>query len=109
MKIGDLVMTKKLGLPTTGNIIGIVTSELFIKTMAPNPHMQAWGEQYPDWKDKLVILIQLTTPHKPISFDEFYNTNQEDISIEEAKVLYKFLVKPTTTVSNPIDDVEVLS
>ena len=110
MKIGDKVMTKQIGMPTTGTICAMWTAETHCILHGVNPHTdrQSWTDVYPDWFNKNVIMIKLDTPHKPTSLAKYIKQSDSDMSEADLKVLYKYTVPITSSVLNPEDDVEII-
>lgn len=68
-KIGDRVVTKRLGVPTVGTVAGIVKGSF----VAPHIsiHAPIWDSQYPEWKNGLVYEIEFDKVQKTISLAEY--------------------------------------
>jgi hypothetical protein len=100
--IGQLVATKKTGLPGVGEISGIMTPIIFqsiarISVEQMCEQYTTWNKHYPDWHTKPVVIVHYKEPRKTMSKEEadFFNLPYEEIPV-------------SSNVSYCIDDLEIL-
>lgn len=103
--LGDKVINKQTGLPTSGTIIAITEPTYFIVTY--KSRFTPWKELYPDWESKPVYTLLLDQPHK-------FGTEKDylrDVGLEEHNNISKlgYRLTPLTHLMNfPEDDLECL-
>lgn len=76
-KLGDRVVTKKLGLPQIGTVVTISDGFYVFSTKRPK---DIWFKIYPNWIDYPVYELKLHTPSRPVSFEEFINDTSNAIN-----------------------------
>ena len=112
MKIGDRIMTKKIGMPATGTIIGLmVTGEKYLSFLSRREeHFEYWTQLYPDWITEQVAIIEYDSPHKPLSKDELRDIMLEKLGYvpSDDVVDFEFNKFPDCIYSfYPVEDLEV--
>ena len=111
MQIGDTVLTKSIGLPSTGKIVGMCTSEMFINYLSVLLHFpipSVWPERYPQWTEKEVAFVEFPKRQRITSFASYCRALSDEVPVEDAKVLYKYGVPEVNLAMYPCDDLEVL-
>lgn len=107
MNVGDTVITKKLGPPIMGTIVAIMTYKVYIVQFGPLPLY--WSDVYPDYPDKPIVILELPSKTRVISYDEFVTLAKQknpDATIPYKQ--YQELNKEYQHKSHPIDDLELL-
>ena len=111
MNLGSEVISKRTGLPAYGTIVGIMDSDFYLNSKAPQgANYSRWDELYPNWKEKPVMFVYFKEPQKTLAFEEYakgFETHQVEATLEEMKTLYKFLPKAPVA-AYPIDDLECI-
>lgn len=109
MKIGNDVISKKTGLPASGVVVGLVTGEFYLGiTRRPVETFVKWNQLYPEWVEKSIIYVKLSSPQKSMSFEEFKEYSDPSITEDKLKVLYDYQVPLSPHIAYPEDDLEVL-
>jgi hypothetical protein len=113
--LGDIVVTKKLGPPQTGRVVGIHDGLTVFITNGNNK--APWFREYPDWIDHPVYDIRLNSPSRNTSFEEFvagFNIGMVE-GILNGDQIRDFLSTQYVLqchlyyyVSNPEEDLEIL-
>ena len=112
--IGDRVMTKRIGMPTTGTVVARFQSPIILGNMGYLPQSretydEVWGTFCPDYIDEEILCIELDTPHKAMSRQEVKNFLLKQGWDNEAITDYAFSIQVTTAkVFHPVADVELL-
>jgi len=105
--IGTEVTTKKTGYPAVGNVVGVVTPELWCNISgAPLDHFKLWHKFYPDWVGKPVVVVKFREPQKPTRIDELQFACPE-LSEYEIQEMWDQLPKAQCA-AYPLDDVEIM-
>ncbi len=111
MELGDKVLTKKIGVPSSGIIIALFCNgeEYAIARGAPFSRFIRWFNLYPSWIEKEVAIIKYDSPLKLMSKDELKEICMEvlgRIPSQEALDM-KYLEVPISRYApHPIDDLE---
>lgn len=103
-KIGDEVVTKKVGLPAIGRVVGIVSPEVITDPMT------RWDKVYPDWKSGTVAYIKFKRPQRPLSLEEWKESIPPEIRDhaleEDLEIMYINSVHVTKFSMIPMCDLE---
>lgn len=97
--IGDKVVKRFLGYPTTAVVKGIFPGYFY---PFPNRH---WDEIDPNWREKHVYMICFTSPQKFQTLEEFIDAHDDEFEYEgQAKEMYKRLpaTAGTTTIESDL-------
>jgi hypothetical protein len=110
-QLGDDVMTKQIGLPVVGKVLGVMFGYYYSwANQAVNGQslFLKWNELYPDWRTKCVYFILFNEPVRYMTYDEFCDnpTVQEEY---KTRAHYEIMVKPVESVSHPEDDLELFT
>lgn len=74
-KLGDLIVSKKTGLPVVGTIISVKMAQLYImenKGVMP----QRWNTLFPNWPYKSIYVVALDEKIPNLSIEEFNQYKQ---------------------------------
>ena len=93
-------MSKKLGPPTTGLVIGIE------KMPEVNPFNPLWSRLYPD--SKLIVKVRVPQPIKALSFDEYCELFPEATHEPDPLLAYLNRVMYVRELYYPVEDLEEL-
>lgn len=106
-RLGDLVTSKKTGLPTIAKVVGIMYADYY-KNGYKIPVL--WDSLYPDWGDKKIIWVLFPTPQKVVTPEEYFNYWQQEVGITRAEsdALYKFTIPVAQSATYPEDDLELV-
>lgn len=106
MSIGTLVTSKKTGLPMIGIVSGILDATMFkiIFEDHYNGYDYIWSMNYPNWKEKLVLMVIFQSPQRTLSKEEFDLLQ----NIRKNKLNIKYSDIPIVKIGvYPIDDLEL--
>ena len=99
--LGSKVCSKYTGFPGYGKIVGILTSEIYIK-MSPSQSYSRWNELFPTWKDKPVYIVEFDEPVKSLTWEEYYKHSKNPTKEEYDNIpFYK-------VVAYPFEDLEIM-
>lgn len=105
-KIKDRVMTKRLGFPAIGTVVGILPT--FIMAGQRPITSILWDKLYPSWDKGFVINVVLDDEQKPYTFEEFKELAKPDLSDDFLKESYRKEVPLIINNMYPMDDLELV-
>lgn len=110
MNIGDTVLTKKIGSPVMGKLVAIMDREFYTALTGQTAGLLIWDEHYSDWRDKPMVVVQLSESTTIISYERMQEMARErfgpDAFLE--REVYDSVVNEHKFLTFPIDDIELL-
>lgn len=121
-KVGDVVVSKKLGLPTIMTIFGILDAKTFLANIIASIGItsaqstnEVWEKHYPEWLDKYVYYAKYNSPQKPCSLQEYKESRSKilndyygyELNDEQIKKCYDHECKDVFLCTSPEDDLEL--
>ncbi len=110
-EIGQLVTSKRTGLPGVGQIVGSMHARSYYRSESIRLNTldvcKRWTQDYPLWFDQsaLIYFVEYETPRKTCTIDEVKLTNPEATQ-DELEYLFEHMVPSITLISYPEDDLE---
>jgi hypothetical protein len=109
MKLGDCVITKKTGLPASGEVCGMLVAPMYVAQIQQyKESFGRWNTLYPDWYEKPIVYVVFDEPMRAMTFEEFVIGIPEEHKSLDSKTLYEIKIPESKVIAYPIDDLEVL-
>lgn len=96
-KIGDVVITRRMGYGAIGRILAIFDGYYFYQ-LHKTCNYTIWDQVYPEWREGMVVCLRLNTPQFLLTKEEFEKLCPEGNWKSQQKVDY---------ISLPAADVEI--
>jgi hypothetical protein len=103
--IGELVTSKRLGVPGFGIILAIEWAPVYITTK--KSPFDRWTFLYPEWKKTWVYILGLEKPQRNQSFQEFMETHDGLETEQMAMFMYDAMTTKAALMAFPEDDLEL--
>ena len=87
--IGDIVCSKKTGLPAVGKILSTF-DPIYLQCIQQN-NFPRWSAEFPNWEQKPVYSVLLNSPQKNVSWEEYTSNLPEGVDINKVKLSYNLL------------------
>lgn len=98
--IGDIVCSKKTGLPAIGKILGTL-DPIYLQRIQQN-NFPRWSAEFPNWEEKPVYSVLLNSPQKNVSWEEYICNFPAETDINKVKMSYNLL--PVHSMINYTED-----
>jgi len=107
IKIGDKVKSKNLEGPSQdeGSVVALFQPEYFVAKFCKQDPDETWSQNYPDWKQKPVVLAYFEKPQKSATLKEWIKAgSDEGFNLQECEQSYDANCPVTNQTAFPHDD-----